>query len=311
MELHQLRYFIATAETGSVSRAATRCRVAQPSLSQQIKKLEEGLGARLFDHLGRGMRLTQEGRALLPRARRILAEVRDVETNLKRDLEHGGELAIGAIPTMAPYLLPAALRSVRRELPQCALSVREDLTEALIESLVDDQLDCAIVSTPIASDLVEVEVLGEEELVVVVPADHPRSDQPTITLEHLRGQARLSLREEHCLGRQIEGFCSSRHVASWVVCHTTQLQTILELVALGVGLSIVPEMAGAAAPAGCRFVRLSRQRPTRQIAAAWRRGRTRSAAATLLVQCVRSRLESGEHTLSGASARARRPSSKR
>src|SRR5690606_7005665 len=103
MELHQLRYFVAAAEAGSMSRAAERCRVAQPSLSQQIKKLERSVGAALFDRLGRGVALTEAGRALLPRARRILVEVRDAEANLRRDLDEGrGSVSIGAIPTMAP-----------------------------------------------------------------------------------------------------------------------------------------------------------------------------------------------------------------
>src|SRR5580692_2741122 len=115
MELHQLRYFVATAECGNVSRAAERCFVAQPSLSQQLKKLEQSLGTTLFDRLGRGIALTDAGRALLPRARRILAEVRTTEANLQQEAVDGpGTLVVGAIPTVAPYLVPPALRSIRR-----------------------------------------------------------------------------------------------------------------------------------------------------------------------------------------------------
>ncbi|MDP1861810.1 MAG: LysR family transcriptional regulator, partial [Gemmatimonadaceae bacterium] len=146
MELQQLRYFVAAAEAGSVSRAAARCHVAQPSLSQQLRKLEEELGVPLFDRIGRGIAITDAGRAFLPRARRILAEVRDAELNLKNDVATGvGRLALGAIPTMAPYILPGALKTLRRKLPACEVSIREDVTESLVEALVDCEIDCALV----------------------------------------------------------------------------------------------------------------------------------------------------------------------
>ena len=110
MELHQLRYFIAVAETGGFVRAAQRCGVTQPSLSQQIRKLEDELGVRLFDRSSRGAVPTEAGRALLPRAQRILAEVRDTVSGVKEDIEAGrGPLSVGAIPTIAPYLMPQVL----------------------------------------------------------------------------------------------------------------------------------------------------------------------------------------------------------
>jgi LysR family transcriptional regulator, hydrogen peroxide-inducible genes activator len=150
MELHQLRYFVAAAEAGTISRAAQRCSIAQPSLSQQLKKLEESLGAQLLDRLGRGIALTEAGRALLPRARRILAEVRDAEANLEREVREGiGGVSIGAIPTMAPYLLPPAIQRLRGELPACEVTIREARTEELIELLVENQIDCALMSTPV------------------------------------------------------------------------------------------------------------------------------------------------------------------
>src|SRR6266404_1872914 len=142
MELHQLRYFVAVAECGNVSRAADRCHIAQPSLSQQLRKLEENLGVKLFDRLGRGIAITDAGRALLPRARRVLAEVRETEANLKREADGcQGTLVVGAIPTMAPYLLPAALDRLRAAHPECQVNVREGLTETLVEALADNEID--------------------------------------------------------------------------------------------------------------------------------------------------------------------------
>ena len=258
MELDQLRYFLAAAECENVSRAAVRCHVAQPSLSQQLKKLENYLGVTLFDRLGRGVALTDAGRALLPRARRILSEVRDTESNLKREAEDcRGTLVVGAIPTMAPYLLPPALRQLRASYPACHVSVREDLTENLAEALADNEIDCALVSTPLPHESLDVEVLAEEELMVVVPPGHAWARREDVGMPDLRGEPVVSLEEMHCLGRQIQGFCATRHMSPRVACRTTQLATILELVALGIGVSVVPEMAAAADGSGrCLYLRL-------------------------------------------------------
>ncbi|MDP9173970.1 MAG: LysR substrate-binding domain-containing protein [Planctomycetota bacterium] len=300
MELQQLRYFVAAAECGSVSRAADRCHVAQPSLSQQLKKLEVSLGVNLFDRMGRGIVITDAGRALLPRARRILAEVRDTELNITREAgDCQGTLTVGAIPTMAPYLLPAALENLRAAYPKCQIAVREGLTETLVEALADNEIDCALLSTPVQDDLLEIEVLAEEELLIAVPRSHPAAAHSEVTFADLRGQPTVSLEEIHCLGRQIQGFCSARHLARRVVCRTTQLLTILELVALGVGISMVPEMAAAADRSGrCGYPRLRPGKPVRQIAVAWRQGRSRSMAASRFVELVSKNLRGGLHSLS-------------
>src|SRR5271156_3468531 len=136
MELHQLRYFVAVATTGNFSRAAERCHVSQPSLSQQILKLERRLGTPLLNRLGRRAVLTDAGRLLLERATTILAEVDDVELRLADKDKQGGRLAIGAIPTIAPYLLPPALKQFARRCPDVELTVEEDVTRNLVAAVV-------------------------------------------------------------------------------------------------------------------------------------------------------------------------------
>lgn len=299
MELHQLRYFVAAAEYGNVSRAAEHCYVAQPSLSQQLQKLECLLGVKLFDRIGRGIAITDAGRALLPRARQILANVRDTEANLKREAAGcQGTLVVGAIPTMAPYLLPPALRMFRSKYPDCQISVCEDLTERLVESLANNEIDCALVTTPLEDESVEIDVLAEEELLIAVPGDHPAAGKEQLGTNDLRGQPTISLSDMHCLGRQIEGFCSARRLSRQVVCRNAQIMTILELVGLGVGVSMIPEMAAAADHTGrCKYLPLRPGKPSRQIAVAWRQGRTHPLAARHLIECVKGNLRGGVHSV--------------
>lgn len=307
IEMHQLRYFVAAADAGSVTRAAERCRVAQPSLSQQIKKLEEHLGMTLFDRLGRGIALTDAGRTLLPRARRILADVRDIDANLQRHVAEGaGALAVGAIPTMAPYVLPRAVSDLQRSLPACAISIREGLTEQLVEGLLDNDLDCALLSTPLEHDLLAVEVIAEEELLVVAPRSHVLAVSGATPFHRLKGVATVSLEEMHCLGRQIQGFCGAQQVASRIVCRASQLSTIFDLVSLGLGISIVPEMAASAETRpNLAFVRLTPNPLVRQIAVAWRRDRSRTRAAVQFVEHVRGNFARGVHQLTRERVRQR------
>jgi len=289
MELRQLRYFVAAAETGSISRAAERCAVAQPTVSQQIRQLERSLGAPLFDRLGRGVALTPAGRALLPRARRILSEVAETKAGLAEDLGAGrGRLVIGAIPTMAPYVLPPAMAALRAAYPECDLSVREDLTERLVDALVANEVDVAVTSAPIEHDLIDLEVVGEEPLLVVVSSEHPLAGGADLSLADLREQPAVSLHGMHCLGRQIAGFCSARRVRPNVVCHTAQLATVLEMVRVGLGVSLAPAMAAREDDSDARrWLRIRRGGPTREIGVARRLGRARSPVSEALGRFVR------------------------
>lgn len=292
MDFQQLRYFLAAADTGAISRAATRCGVSQPAVSAQLGRLEEELGVRLFDRLGRGVALTEAGRALLPRARGICGQVEEIVSSLRADLESGrGRVAIGAIPTMAPYLVPPLVAALRAEFPECEVIVREDLTENLVEALVNNELDVAIMSAPVEHDLIELEIVGREPLLVVTPANHPLATAAAedadgtageVALADLRDLPAVTLHEMHCLGRTINEFCQARRLASNVVCRSTQIDTLLEFVRLGLGVSIVPQMVAdrdRGAAGGRRYLRFKSHPPTRAIALAWRRGRSRSTLA--------------------------------
>lgn len=289
MELHQLRYFVAVAEVGNFGRAATRCRVSQPSLSQQIIKLEARLGCKLFDRLGRKIALTDAGEALLPRARAILAEVVEAEREVSGDLDTGGgRLAIGAIPTIAPYLLPSVIRRFLEADPRADLTVREDVTDRLIEALAAAELDLALMSLPLEDPRIAHEELMVEPLVVVAPLDDPIAGRNAVSIEDLEDRPAVVLHELHCLSNQVRSFCQAHHVNLRIVCRTTQLTTVQSLVALGLGVSIVPEMAAIADDSGRRVYRpIAGGHARRSIVVAWHPGRHRPKLAERFLEQLR------------------------
>jgi LysR family hydrogen peroxide-inducible transcriptional activator len=278
MELQQLKYFVAVVESGSFREAAGQCHVAQPSLSQQIMKLEKTLGRKLFDRLGRRIALTEAGRALLPRARGILAAVREAERDLSQDIESGqGILVVGAIPTIAPFLLPQPIRRFVKAYPDVELSVTEDLTEALVDGLLGAKIDLAIMSLPVDHDQIETETFMTEPLLAMASRGEDLAKESELDLEEFQKRPAVVLHEMHCLGQQIRGFCQGHGVRRRIVCHTTQLSTVQSLVALGLGISLVPRMCAAADTSNaCVYRPLTGASPSRKVAAAWRRGRTPS-----------------------------------
>jgi len=291
MELHQLRSFVTVAETGHFSRAARQIGIAQPSLSQQIQRLEESLGTSLFDRLGRTIALTDAGHNLLPRARRILAEVRDAAAAAQSGEVEGGTLRIGAIPTMAPYLLPRALKRFRRIHPKAQFTVREDLTPRLVDAVVECELDCAVMSAPIDHELIDLETIGTEPLLVATSAKELTPHHGPWKLEDLRDRPTVVLHEMHCLGQQIQSFCSAQRVAQRIICRTTQLATVLELVALGLGVSLVPSMCAEHDRTRTRvYAPLGMHGPVRAITLAWRTGRSRPRLAQDFAAILRENL---------------------
>jgi len=186
MEIHQLTYFVAVAETGSFTRAAERCNVAQPSLSQQILKLEQELGEALFDRLRRRTVLTDAGRMLLPHAYSILSELQDIKQGLNTDLENGrGVLRVGFIPTIAPFVLPRVIKRFSNEFPAAILSVYEDLTEVLIRDIIDGKLDVGITSLPIHNKLIRTQELLVEPLMVASSHEHDLVSRASLRVKEL------------------------------------------------------------------------------------------------------------------------------
>ncbi|MGL6094955.1 MAG: LysR family transcriptional regulator [Fimbriiglobus sp.] len=287
MELHRLRYFVAVAETGSFTRAAEREGVTQPSLSQQILELEKSLNTRLFDRLGRKVVLTAAGEQLLPAAQAVLTAVADAERAVRsRD---GGELRAGAIPTVAPYLLPAVARKFLKTHPG-RLRLLEDRTERLLEALLAGELDVGVMALPIRDDRLHVEKLFSESLLLAIPSDHRLAGHETIRLKDVAEEPFLVLDGLHCFGDQVFSLC--RRAGGFeprVVCKGEQLGTLLEMVAVGVGVTVVPEMAAAAETSKKRVYRpLAAPAPTRTLCAVWHKQRFRPPAVRDFVDLLKS-----------------------
>lgn len=245
MEIQQIRYFLAVADLRNFTRAAERCHVAQPSLSQQIKKLEQALGGPLFHRMGRRVVLTEQGALLEKKARRILLEHENAVQQLTDSFQNSHSISFGAIMSMAPYLIPELLADLNQT-ERAALLIEENFTEALIENVRQGLLDFAIMSSPIeASDLL-VQVLGHEHFVAVVPRSHQLyTAGEAVSLEHLLQEPFLELSSLHCAGRQIQEICqfTSRHRNT--VFRSSQIETIRKLVCIGKGVTILPKMSVA------------------------------------------------------------------
>lgn len=241
MEIHQLEYFVAIVEMGGFSRAAERCNVAQPSLSQQIMKLEKEIGYPLFDRLGRKVALTDVGRQLLPRANAILEELQNIKVGIQAEIQEGfGTLTVGFIPTVAPFVLPRVIRRFSQDYPNATLEVHEGLTDELIRKIIDAELDVGITSLPISNKLIHTQELLTEPLLVASTQKYDVVSRASIQVKELDDFPFIALSEVHCLGEQVQSFCYQQDLDLNIVCHTSQLTTVQNCVALGLGVSLVP-----------------------------------------------------------------------
>jgi LysR family transcriptional regulator, hydrogen peroxide-inducible genes activator len=278
MELHQLRYFCAVADTGSFSRAAEQSHVSQPSLSQQILKLEDELGARLFDRLGRSVRLTELGKTFLPRARAVLRELEAARGDVvERKDSVAGSVTVGAIPTVAPYLLPRVLTSFSRKFPQVQLTVIEEITPVLLDRLRASAVDLAVLALPIRGHEFESAPLLTEPLFAVLPQKHKLARRRSISLKDVRKEPFLLLRDGHCFRENAVAACDRARVHPQVIFESGQFSSLLSMVGAGMGISLIPQMA-MDKKSGCRYVSISDPEATRTIGAVTLRGRSLTRA---------------------------------
>lgn len=288
MEMHQLRYAVAVARHGTFSRAAEHCHVSQPSLSQQIQKLEEELGERLFDRTKRAARPTPAGANFLQRAVRILDEVEAA----RREAADAGELlrgtlAVGVLPTIAPHVLPRALSKFAARYPGLEMIVHEDMTARLLAQLLAYEIDFAIASGPIDDPRFEVRALFEEELLLALPPKHRLARKRLVAATDLQAENLIVMKEGHCLGDQVMSFCEGRGLKPRIGFRSAQLETVQALVRAGLGVSLVPALAARAAGSNRPAYRpFQAPPPHRTIVSVWLKHRPPGRAATELLETV-------------------------
>jgi LysR family hydrogen peroxide-inducible transcriptional activator len=272
MEIHQLRYFCAVAETGSFTRAAEREQVAQPSLSQQVIKLEEELGVRLFDRLGRTVRLTDLGQIFLPRARVILSELKAAKEEVTdKQFSPAGPVSVGVIPTIAPYFLPPRIGSFCRKYPEASITVFEDVTARLLDRLRAGLIDFALMALPMRGHDLECFPLRTERLFAIFPKEHKLAKKPRVLMRELRHESFLLLRDDHCFRETAIEVCKRARILPRVTFESGQFSSILAMVGAGLGISIIPEMALERRP-DCSFVLIADERAARTIGIAMLKG---------------------------------------
>src|SRR6266403_34723 len=270
--LRQLRYFDALAGHSHFGRAAAACGISQPALSMQIKDLEEALGAVLIERGARQVRLTKFGEDAALRVRAILRSVDELGDFARASRGWlAGQLHIGMIPTIAPYLLPTVIGNLTRMHPELDVHVREALTSRLIQELVEGRLDTAIVALPVSEpSLTEVALFAENFLLV-----RPGEDEgtPVPSSETLREMRLLLLEEGHCFRDQALSFCNMRSSLPREVLDASSLSTLVQMVSAGIGVTLIPEMAVAVETrsASVSVVRFKDPQPARTIGMIWRK----------------------------------------
>lgn len=282
MNLRDLRYLVALADTRHFGHAAERCHVSQPTLSAQIRKLENYLGVELIERQPRRISLTDMGEKVVARARRLLQEADEIQALTRKEGDPlSGKLKVGLIPTIGPYLLPLVARKLHKQLPKLKLMLYEYRTAVLLERLHNGEIDLGILALPVDTDGFEVEDLYEEEFLLALPSDHPLTKKQRVRPDDLPGETLLLLEDGHCLRDQALEVCSRVDVRESQDYRATSLETLRQMVAAGLGVTLLPALAASGPFASNRTLvtrSFAQPVPTRTVGAIWRKSSTRLPA---------------------------------
>lgn len=265
MDIPQLRAVLSVADAGNFTRAAERLGIAQPSLSQHILNLEKELGQKLFHRLGRKAVATEAGVAFIERARRILFEVESATKELSDSPAMERRITVGAIQTLAPYVLPSLIQRCRKRFPNLRISIQEDFKVRLLQGILDGELDLALVSLPADDPRVHAEPLLREPLLLAVAKDHALAHKPQVTAGDLAGETFIMLGSSSSLTAQVRSFCGDHDFEPNIGFRCSQVATVKGLVALGVGISILPRVAISEDDHAIKYIHLHGAEPYREI----------------------------------------------
>jgi LysR family transcriptional regulator, hydrogen peroxide-inducible genes activator len=290
LKLKDLRYLVAVADLRHFGRAAVRCFVSQPTLSAQLKKLEQSLGVQLIERTPNNVSLTAAGEEVVARARRII-EASDEVVALAAAARDplGGRLRVALLPTIGPYLLPQVAPLVRRRLPRLQLQLYEYQTAPMLEKLHAGELDVGILALPVELAGLESRELYREPFLVALPERHPLAVHATLRAGDIKSERLLLLEEGHCLRDQALEVCSRAGVREAQDFRATSLETLRQMVAAGAGVTLLPELAARGAYRSARGVVLrpfAKPVPVRHIGAVWRKSTARREAIDALAELV-------------------------
>lgn len=298
MNLRDLKYFVALADLRHFGKAADACFVSQPTLSTQIRKLEEELGVTLVERAPRKVMLTAVGQTLLQQARRIVADAEAMKDTARRSRDPAaGSLRLGVFPTLAPYFLPHAVPALRQQFPQLELLLVEEKSDVLLQRLREGKLDAALLALPIHDEQLHAQFLFEEPFLLAAPTGHPLTKLPRLSGNDLGHETLLLLEDGHCLRDQALDVCRLAGAQEKSGFRATSLETLRQMVAAGVGVTLLPQLAthpSIAQPAGMVLVPFHSPAPSRRIALAWRKSSARdsflTAMAAVLAECAQAQL---------------------
>jgi LysR family transcriptional regulator, hydrogen peroxide-inducible genes activator len=293
IKLKDLRYLAAVADTRHFGRAAQRCFVSQPTLSAQLKKLEEYLGVQLIERQPNNVSLTEAGEQIVARARRIL-EASDEVVALARTHRDplAGRLRLALLPTIGPYLLPRISQGIRRALPRLELNLYEYQTAPMLQRLKSGELDLGVLALPVDLEGLEARELFAEPFTVALPQRHRLARRERLQVADLEGETLLLLEEGHCLRDQALEVCSRIGAGETQDFRATSLETLRQMVATGAGITLLPELATKGAYGDARGVVVlpfSKPAPVRRVGAVWRKTTARRPAIDALCELIAAR----------------------
>lgn len=291
MNLRDLRYLVALADHRHFGRAAAASFISQPTLSTQIRKLEDELGIALVERAPRKVMLTPVGRDIAERARKVIADVDQMIQIARRSQDpEAGSVRLGLFPTLGPYLLPHVVPALRKRFPRLELLLVEEKTDQILARLRDGRLDAGLLALPIHDDQLHVEPLFKEPFLLAVPQRHPLARRPSLTVDELGHQHLLLLEEGHCLRDQALDVCRTAGASERDGFRATSLETLRQMVAAGVGITLLPVLAvqpPVPASPDIRLLPFRGEAPHREIAMVWRRSSAMGGFLRLLANELR------------------------
>lgn len=295
--LRQLQFLVALGETGSFSRAAEACHVTQPTLSAGIRELEDLLGVPLAERESRGARLTHAGEIAFARASALIGDAHAlVQAVTSAGSAFSGPFHLGAIPTIAPFVLPQAVRTLSQRYPDLKLFLVEDRTLRLIDQLRARTLDAALIALPWDAPGIETMPLYDDEFLLAAPANHPLARKNGLSPEDLKGEEILLLEDGHCLREHAVSVCRIRPGAGQDTIAATSLGTLVNMVAGGLGVSLLPRLAtdhGLSTGSDIAIRAFVKPVIGRQVGIAWKAGSPRAEEAREIGELVCAQLRSG------------------